>query len=230
MASILSQDQTICIWNAETGEAMGTPLRGHSDSVDSVAFSPDGKHFISGSADRKICIWDAETWKHIAVHFEGHTDVITSLAFSPDGKSIISGSGDKTIHIWDAKLSEGIIMPIQDTTTVGSNMPVRPKIHFSSNPYHALCEEHLLFENVIDTIGDWRDSIKIQQDRWILGPQTRLLLWIPHMYFQGLYTPRTKCVIGIVSTELDLSHFAHGPLWQSCCKPNVISENSEICI
>ncbi|KAF8957494.1 hypothetical protein BDZ97DRAFT_1706846, partial [Flammula alnicola] len=66
---------------------------------------------------------------------------------------------------------------------------------------------------------DWRDCIQIQEDGWILGPQARLLLWVPHICLSGLFRPRTKRLIGIIATELDLSNFAHGRSWQSCYQP-----------
>ena len=72
------------------------PLEGHTDSVRSVAFSPDSKHIISGSYDRTIRIWNAQTGKAIGVPLQGvrqgHTGEIYSVAFSPDSKHIISGS------------------------------------------------------------------------------------------------------------------------------------------
>jgi WD40 repeat protein len=46
-------NQTIQIWDAETGAAVGKPLKGHK-WLSSVAYSPDGRHIISGSYDRTI--------------------------------------------------------------------------------------------------------------------------------------------------------------------------------
>ena len=34
---------------------------GHSDSVSSVAFSPDGTKVVSGSGDRTVKIWNVES-------------------------------------------------------------------------------------------------------------------------------------------------------------------------
>ena len=48
------------------GEPVCT-LRGHSGSVYSVAFSPDGKHVLSGSDDETVKIWDAQTGKEVSV-------------------------------------------------------------------------------------------------------------------------------------------------------------------
>jgi WD40 repeat protein len=49
-----SDDNTIRLWDAETGELLQPPLEGHEDSVASVAFSPDGKCIMSGSGDNTI--------------------------------------------------------------------------------------------------------------------------------------------------------------------------------
>ena len=42
-------------------------LRGHSEGVFSVAYSPDGKHVVSGSNDRTVKVWDAQTGKLVSV-------------------------------------------------------------------------------------------------------------------------------------------------------------------
>ena len=76
---------------------------GHTSWVESVAYSPDGRHLISGSVDETIRIWDAETGAAVGEPLKGHSSWVLSVAYSPDGRHLISGSYDETIRIWDAE-------------------------------------------------------------------------------------------------------------------------------
>ena len=94
-----SSDQTH-MWNTVMGERRAHPFCGHSKWVSSVAFSPDGKHIVSGSYDQTIHVWNAKTGEAVAGPFKGHSDWIMSVAFSPDGQHIVSGSYDQIIYVW----------------------------------------------------------------------------------------------------------------------------------
>jgi WD40 repeat protein len=117
-----SDDKTIRIWDAETGAAVGEPLKGHTLGVWSVAYSPDGRHIISGSDDSTIRIWDAETGAAVGKPLEGHTNGVLSVAYSPDGRHIISGSDDSTIRIWDAETGAVVGAPLRGAYRTGCGL------------------------------------------------------------------------------------------------------------
>jgi WD40 repeat protein len=79
------------------------PVLGHSGSVHSVAFSPDGTHVLSGSADEAMKLWDAATGTLIRT-FQGHSGPVTSVAFSHDGARVLSAG--REIKLWDTMTGE----------------------------------------------------------------------------------------------------------------------------
>jgi len=70
----------------------------NSDSITSVAVSPDGKTILTGSYSTSVRLWS--TGGTVIQTFEGHTGSVSSVAFSPDGKFILTGSRDYTARLW----------------------------------------------------------------------------------------------------------------------------------
>jgi len=84
-----------------TGEHVLT-YQGHTQTVRTVAWSPDGSRIASGGEDGTIQIWEAATGKLIATYREHNANVLT-LAWSADRSYIVSGSADGMVYIWTAK-------------------------------------------------------------------------------------------------------------------------------
>lgn len=78
-----------------------TPLVGHGNWIDSVAWSPDESQLVTGGADHVARPWDRATGASAAV-LRGHTARIKAVAWSPDGTRIATGSYDHTLRAWDA--------------------------------------------------------------------------------------------------------------------------------
>ncbi|KAJ8489144.1 hypothetical protein ONZ51_g3141 [Trametes cubensis] len=89
-----SLDNTIKIWDIETGKAQRT-LFGHIEGVWAVA--SDKLRLVSGSHDRTIKVWSREEGNCTAT-LVGHRGAVTCLALGED--KIVSGSDDGDVRVW----------------------------------------------------------------------------------------------------------------------------------
>jgi WD40 repeat protein len=112
------------------------PVRGHSESVASVAWSPDGTTIVSTDGET-IKLWNTSTGEcestlrgHaadnttcICQHLEdeivpdtqdpacpvnGHWGLVSGVCFSPDGSYLVSCGRDKTVRLWNTQTAESI--------------------------------------------------------------------------------------------------------------------------
>ena len=99
-----SFDNTLKVWNLETGEQLLT-LKGHSSSVNAVAVTGDGTRAISGSFDNTLKVWNLETGEELFT-LQGHSDRVNAVAVTADGKRALSGSEDNTLKLWNLETGE----------------------------------------------------------------------------------------------------------------------------
>ena len=125
LASAADDDNTIRLWDSDSG-INRLILRGHSDWIYSMAFSPNSNVLVSTSDDKTIRLWDTESGIPLRT-LSGHA-CSRGVIFSPDNRLIASASDDKTIKLWDSRTEAD--QPLQ--TLEGHSCPVRA-VAFSSS-------------------------------------------------------------------------------------------------
>jgi WD40 repeat protein len=103
---VSSLNDVICLWDADSGARIDS-IKGHTNAVLCVAFSPDGKHIISASRDNTLRLWDARSGQLVGSPFKlegaGY-----SVGFSPDGQQIVADFEDDTVRLWDTRSDQPI--------------------------------------------------------------------------------------------------------------------------
>jgi len=74
-----------------------TPI---SNSVTSLAFSPDGATLASGCLDQTICFWSTANWALQSTVTNSTGQGITSLAYDPNGQTLFAGDQGGVITPW----------------------------------------------------------------------------------------------------------------------------------
>lgn len=99
-----SQDNTVKLWNPQSGLNVKTYKGSHNYEVNSVIVFEDNGRFASAGADKQFFVSDVTTGQAIR-HFRGHERKVNALALGPKESVLISASHDKTARIWDLRSS-----------------------------------------------------------------------------------------------------------------------------
>jgi WD40 repeat protein len=75
-------------------------LTGHTQAINSVAFSPDGRLLLTASDDETVRLWDAQTGKELRECGRHKGWVFAAVFRPPDGEQAASAGYDDTVKIW----------------------------------------------------------------------------------------------------------------------------------
>jgi WD40 repeat protein len=79
----------ITLWDVKTGTVRNL-LKGHTDQVTSLTFSPNSMTLVSGSLDYTIKFWDTERGINSRT-LRRHSYDVQALSFSPDDSRLVAG-------------------------------------------------------------------------------------------------------------------------------------------
>lgn len=108
------------IWDIATGREL-LALTGHTDSLHSLAWSPDG-HLLATTSDEddtSIILWNAQSGDQIR-KLEGHPVRAWGLDFSPDGSTLITAGARGVIKAWDVSSGENIYTITDEPDHIGT--------------------------------------------------------------------------------------------------------------
>jgi WD40 repeat protein/serine/threonine protein kinase len=92
-------DRTTRRWQAATRKPLGDS-RDHKATVVALAFSPDGRTFVTGGHDRTARLWDSATGEAVGQPLP-HEAEVNTVAFSADGRTLLTAAPAKTLRIWE---------------------------------------------------------------------------------------------------------------------------------
>lgn len=89
----------LLVWEWQS-ESYILKQQSHSDSMNTLIYSPDGARIITGADDGKIKIWDTASGFHLAT-FTEHGSAVTDSAFSKRNNVLFTSSLDGSVRAWD---------------------------------------------------------------------------------------------------------------------------------
>jgi len=128
-----SFDNTVIVWDAETGLPISRPMRHRGPFWYAVAFGKDGRTVVTGCDDATSRIWDIATSRPIGPMLP-HDAALRTAVFAENDRQIITGTSIGTTYIWNVSRAplesdvERIVLSLQVSTgmELGTDGEIRP--------------------------------------------------------------------------------------------------------
>jgi len=236
-----SQDETARLWDARTGELLGT-FQGHSDRVFFAAFSPDGRRIVTTSGDRTARIWDTHPDRSLVTlgtqaDPSGKFDdkhATNFAAFSPDGARAITAHNNGVVQLWDTRAGQIVArLPHTEPVEFAAFSPDGSRLAIAGKTRTALWDA--LTNHCIETLEgragergattfspDSRFLLTITQDEWLMwNARTGQLLKRGDSYApeSATFSSDGKLIV-LVGSSINIVRFVNTRNWKSFGLPD----------
>src|SRR5262249_39042843 len=158
------QGNTRRVWELRQSNPTYTVLRGHTDAVSSIAFSPDGHTLVSGGKDNTVRLWDLRQPDSAPTVLSDYKAPILSVALSTDGQWLATGglaeaqtmlkpSFGNALWLWDLRQAH-----LTPTILSGPGGPVNTVIFSPNGQWLAAA---IMFDMAKMSAGDNRGSVRL---------------------------------------------------------------------
>lgn len=96
--SIINQQVQTALRRAVYQTYQYNSFSGHTGTIRTLAFSPDGNAIATASVDNTTKIWRSDG--SLMTTLKGHKAAVSTVEFSPDGEILVTTSEDNTAKLW----------------------------------------------------------------------------------------------------------------------------------
>jgi WD40 repeat protein len=104
------RDAKLNVWDTSEDYILRENIAAHLYAINHLAFSEDGKYFVTCSMDKSIKLWNAYNFKLLKIldkqRHAGHGNSVNKLLWMKYQDLLVSCSDDRTISVWDINLEE----------------------------------------------------------------------------------------------------------------------------
>lgn len=120
---VAGTEPKIKLYDLMTGKVVKT-LDGHTDAVNDIAITKDGKFMVSGSNDKTARVWDLNTGKQLRI-LPVDCWKVTTVSLSDDGKYAVTGCNDGSLKVWEIATGK-LIQSVDGTEMIARNVVFGP--------------------------------------------------------------------------------------------------------